>query len=271
MMKVEIGTTTYSVKITGKGSPVVLLHGFTGSKVTWESTAKSLQDNFQIITIDLPGHGKTITSNPRTMASFAVDLAEIFRYLKLTSVHLIGYSMGGRTALSFAMQYPEWIKSLTLESASPGLKSPEEREIRIDNDEKLASKIEQEGLDSFVQFWENLPLFHTQKSLPTTIQKSIRKERLTQSPQGLAQSLRFMGTGKQRSWWDELEKIDFPTLLVVGEKDEKFVLINRQMQSRINGAQLAVIDNVGHAAHIENPEKFNTAVLNFILQTNRIK
>lgn len=271
MMNIEIGATTYSVEITGKGSPVVLLHGFTGSKATWENTAESLQDHFQVITIDLPGHGKTITSSPLTMESFAANLVEIFRYLKLMPVHLVGYSMGGRTALSFAMLYPEWVKSLTLESASPGLKSLTERETRLNNDEILANKIEQEGLESFVRFWEDLPLFNTQKQLPTTVQQAIRKERLAQSSKGLAQSLRFMGTGKQHSWWNELKKIDFPTLLVVGELDEKFVHINKQMQTRINEAQMTVIDNVGHAVHIENPSKFNTAILNFILQTNRTK
>src|SRR5699024_1507643 len=89
------------------------------------------------------------------------DLKEIFTQLGLTSINLLGYSMGGRTALSFAMFYPEMIQSLILESSSPGLKNATDRVKRMKHDEKLASRIERKGVEAFVDFWEDIPLFHT--------------------------------------------------------------------------------------------------------------
>src|SRR5699024_12540594 len=93
--------------------------------------------------------------------------------------------------LSFAMTFPEFVKSLVLESSSPGLQSAEERKQRQDRDEKLAQRILNEGVESFVQFWENIPLFDTQKSLPSAVRQEIQQERLSQQAQGLADSLRF--------------------------------------------------------------------------------
>src|SRR5690625_6877126 len=79
--------------------------------------------------------------------------------LKITKIHLLGYSMGGRTSLSFANYYPEKINSLILESASPGIADPFERQRRKEADKALAEKILIEGVEAFVDYWEDLPLF----------------------------------------------------------------------------------------------------------------
>src|SRR5690606_8573198 len=109
----------------------------------------------------LPGHGKTITPTPIPMEQCCEDIQSLLSENDITTFHLLGYSMGGRTSLSYAITYPEQIKSLILESASPGLDTEEERKNRMANDEKLAVKIEQEGLTAFVDFWENIPLFES--------------------------------------------------------------------------------------------------------------
>ncbi len=260
----KVDDASYWYEIDGEGKEtVVLLHGFTGTAATWDFFINDWQDHYQILTIDLPGHGKTTLGTPRTMEECSSDLVYLFDYLGLEKIHLAGYSMGGRTALSMAMLYPERIKSLTLESASPGLVLDSDRESRVNHDEKLAARIEQNGIESFIEFWENIPLFKTQKSLPSDVQNKIRDERLAQSAEGLAYSLRYMGTGRQPSWWDQLQDITFPVLLLAGAYDQKFIDINKSMSERISSSKLAVVENAGHAIHVEQPGIFGKLVNEF--------
>jgi len=263
-MYYTVKDATYWYEVYGEGVPVVLLHGFTGSTATWSEFIFNWKEQFQIIVVDLPGHGKTKTQSPRTLEACCADLNQLFTSLQLDSVHLVGYSMGGRTALSFAMLYPERIASLTLESASPGLASEAERQERIEKDEKLAQRIEQDGIMKFVDFWENIALFDTQKKLPAAIRQEIREERTGQAADGLTQSLRHMGTGKQPSLWGQLNAFKKPVLLLVGTEDEKFVGINKMMEKQLETSKFASVKNAGHAIHVEQPEIFGKLVSEFI-------
>ncbi|SHG48488.1 2-succinyl-6-hydroxy-2,4-cyclohexadiene-1-carboxylate synthase [Ornithinibacillus halophilus] len=264
-MNCEINGTNYWYEVNGTGDPVVMLHGFTGSTKTWSDFITKWSDCFQIIAIDLPGHGKTSGSIPKTMEECCNDLSILFKKLSIDKFHLVGYSMGGRTALSFTMLYPNMVQSLILESASPGLEIESEQKDRIRRDEKLAQKIEREGIKSFVDFWENIPLFETQKRLPTHIQQQIRDERLSQSEKGLATSLRFMGTGSQPSWWDKLSNLSTKVLLLAGDLDTKFVTINTRMNRELPNSELRTVKKAGHAIHVEQSEMFGKIVTEFIL------
>lgn len=267
-MYYSIGNATYWYEIHGDGEPLVMLHGFTGSSQTWQNFISNSRNNVKIITVDLPGHGKTKAPKIQSVEDACYDLHRLFSCLKLESLHLFGYSMGGRTALSYAMFYPGKIKSLILESASPGLVSQKERKERRAKDEKLAERIEQEGLERFVDFWENIPLFASQKSLPAHKRAAVRKERLAQSETGLAQSLRTMGTGIQPSWWEDLEDLKVRTLLLAGVLDTKFTGINKSMHDRLRESELKIIENAGHAIHVEQPDIFAKIVKEFIFQNN---
>ena len=242
---------------------LVLLHGFTGSTKTWQHVVKSLPQSIRCIMVDLIGHGQT--SAPEnvecyTMAFQLEVLHELFQQLKLEKFTLLGYSMGGRVALSYAMKYPEKIEQLLLESASPGLKQLEERAARKEADEALAEKILANGIESFVVKWENIPLFASQKQLSETVQKEIRTERLQQREIGLANSLRGMGTGIMPNLWDDLATLPMPVTLLTGALDEKFVTLNEKMQNLLFDAKHLTIPAVGHAIHVENPLKFATIV-----------
>ncbi|GAA0588317.1 2-succinyl-6-hydroxy-2,4-cyclohexadiene-1-carboxy late synthase [Virgibacillus siamensis] len=241
-----------------------MLHGFTGSSETWSGFVRQWQHEFQVITIDLPGHGKTRHSRPVTMEECCSDLVSLFNHLALRKVHVIGYSMGGRTALSLAMLYPEKLCSLTLESTSPGLSYEQERMDRRNRDTQLAKRLERDGIEVFVHFWENIPLFDTQKKLLNDTRQKIRNERLNQSAEGLAMSLRSMGTGQQPSWWGRLHELKLPVLLLAGAYDEKFIGINKKMAKRMQQASLRLIENAGHAIHVEQPQIFGKIVTEFL-------
>lgn len=265
-MYFTISDAAYWYDIQGEGPPVVLLHGFTGSTTTWNTFIARWKEQFRLLVVDLPGHGKTVIHSPRTMEDCCSDIQKLLHHLQLPKVHIVGYSMGGRTALSFAMLFPEQVASLILESASPGLASSDEQQKRKANDEKLAQRIEQEGIKNFVDFWEDIPLFETQKCLPDSVAKSLRNERLGQTEEGLVHSLRFMGTGSQPSWWDRLSLLMKPVLLLAGAQDEKFIRINAEMHKFLPTSELKVVDNTGHAIHVEEPEIFGKIVTESILK-----
>ncbi|MRH44782.1 2-succinyl-6-hydroxy-2,4-cyclohexadiene-1-carboxylate synthase [Aquibacillus halophilus] len=261
-----INKKEYWIESCGTGTPVVFLHGFTGSSSTWASYMNTWKNNYKVIAVDLPGHGKTKIVEPVRIEEFCEDLDIILDLMDIDNVHLIGYSMGGRVALSFALTHPKRVASLTLESASPGLVESKEQLARQTKDEVLAKKIEEQGILKFVDYWETIPLFASQNNLSDPVRFAIRQERLSQSPAGLASSLRGMGTGKQPSWWEKLPTLSSPVLLVVGELDKKFVGIARRMDKYIGTSTLRIISQAGHAVHVEQSQIFGTIVNEFIKQ-----
>ncbi|WP_245831045.1 2-succinyl-6-hydroxy-2,4-cyclohexadiene-1-carboxylate synthase [Sediminibacillus massiliensis] len=263
-MYTSVGEHSYWIKDTGRGPAVLLLHGFTGTSGTWDAVIEKLEPNFRVLVIDLPGHGLTRTNGIVGMELFCEHLCTLLDLWNVPRVHLIGYSLGGRTALSFASFYPDRVSSIVLESSSPGLADNVERLDRKYRDEVLADRLEEDGLEAFVDYWENIPLFDSQKKLPAIVRERIRRERLGQTETGLANSLRGMGTGAQPSWWDTLHSISFPVLILAGELDEKFAAIGKRMNQLIPNSILKTIPDTGHAIHVEQPAKFVTIVNGFL-------
>ncbi|UOQ85349.1 2-succinyl-6-hydroxy-2,4-cyclohexadiene-1-carboxylate synthase [Gracilibacillus salinarum] len=246
----------------GEGEPVVFFHGFTGSAQTWQFIRELIPDR-QLIFVDLPGHGKT-NAKVDSLEECCHQLQKVFRQLKVELFDLVGYSMGGRTALTFVSLYPDMIRSLLLESASPGLANDVERETRFQKDLELASFIRSHSLDEFVEKWENIPLFVSQKQLPESVQQMVRLERLSHTREGLAMSLESMGTGKMASCWKMLGQIEMPVLLLAGEWDNKFININQEMLKLMPNSEYKLIEQAGHAIHVEQSRIFGTIVEEFI-------
>jgi 2-succinyl-6-hydroxy-2,4-cyclohexadiene-1-carboxylate synthase len=254
----------------GSGQPLLLLHGFSGSSQSWIDFANDLSTQREVVAIDLLGHGKS--ENPQTPERYAInraaeDIITITNQLGWERFGLLGYSMGGRLALYLSLHYPEKIKALILESASPGIASEVERGQRLEWDYTLADRIEQEGIRSFFDYWERLPLFASQTAVPEHRRKKLREQRLLNNALGLSNSLRGMGTGSQPSLWALLPQLTIPTLLLSGELDEKFVQINQKIARSIPDAELVVVKNAGHNIHLEKPKIFAEVVSNFLRQT----
>lgn len=263
----KINQDIYAYRLVGKGEVVALFHGFTSTQNTWNKLVAKLSEQYQVLTIDLPGHGQTQIKQGKTMRDFSDDFKALLDELNIKKIHLLGYSMGGRTALSFAHYYPQMIQSLILESASPGIADSELRTQRKMADKALAEKIQTKGIESFVNYWESLPLFKTQQKLPLTVQNQIRNERLSQSSLGLAQSLIYMGTGTQESLWNELSQLEFPLTLIVGSEDFKFIDINKQMNELYKTAKLYTIKKAGHCVHLEQTAEFIEVVHKHLQET----
>ncbi|MCS1351577.1 2-succinyl-6-hydroxy-2,4-cyclohexadiene-1-carboxylate synthase [Mechercharimyces sp. CAU 1602] len=266
-IRIDVNGFHYYVEVRGEGEPLLLLHGFTGSTRTWSSFIPSWEKHYQLVMVDFPGHGKTDTPaeiSHYSMEQVLIDLCCILDRLQIDHTHLLGYSMGGRVALAFALTFPERVKSLLLESTSPGLERCEERKKRREQDHRLAEQIEREGMDSFVSYWENIPLFRTQTQLPLALRARLRSERMQHRPLGLANSLRGMGTGAQPSYWSKLQNLTISVLLMVGEWDHKFCQIADAMKKELPYAELVQISQAGHAIHVEQTQVFDKIVMQYL-------
>lgn len=266
-MKLDVSGVHYHVEMINKDKEdtIVFLHGFTGSTKSWQPVIKNW-DDYKIVLIDLIGHGETDCPEALefyTMERQLRDLDELFDRLELDRLTLIGYSMGGRTALAYACSFSKRLKGLVLESASPGLRSEVERQERRARDEGLANRIVAGGIRNFVDRWENIPLFDSQKTLPEPVKRAVREERLAQNSTGLAYSLIGMGTGAQTSYWERLPSLELPVLLVTGQLDRKFEAIAGEMAGLLPNAVHKTID-AGHAIHVEKPAEFATIVREYL-------
>lgn len=267
-IKISLNDVRYHVEISAQGRPpLLLLHGFTGSGASWHHVAERLAQTFTVIRIDLLGHGQTIAPDDAArfeMQYAAHDVIHVMRELGFNHFGLHGYSMGGRLALYTALYHPENIAALSLESASPGLVTDSERAARKNSDDALAQRILMDGVPAFVEYWENIPLFasHAQR-LDETVNRYQRDIRMANRADGIANSLKGMGTGVQPSQWEMLPQLHRPVLLITGEEDAKFTSINAQMVSQLPNAIHLSIHKAGHTVHLEQHEAWLSAVTVF--------
>ncbi|CAB4653013.1 unannotated protein [freshwater metagenome] len=241
--------------VHGTGAPFTFLHGFTQTKESWLPVLESLNLPIEATLIDCPGHGESPTQG-RTLPETANDVAESTR-----SGILVGYSMGARIALHMALQFPDLVQGLVLISGTPGLRSESERNDRRASDEALATHIENIGMEKFIPEWLSNPMF---QGLPIDLADIPR--RCSNTERGLADSLRFAGTGTQESLWDSLESLAIPVLVVTGDKDEKFTQIAREMIPMISQAEHHVMNHVGHTCHLEDVRQFCDVLENWFLR-----
>jgi 2-succinyl-6-hydroxy-2,4-cyclohexadiene-1-carboxylate synthase len=239
---------------------VVFLHGFMGCGDDFLPIINALLPNVCCLTVDLPGHGQTdvLDSVGYGVAAIAPALLQLLQHLNFGPCHLMGYSMGGRLALYLACQFPQQFLSLFLTSASPGLATETERALRQQQDEILATELESEHWPMFLARWYAQPLFDTLRHSPQF--DEMVQRRLHNHPRLLAQALRGFGTGVQPSLWNEMAALAMPITLMVGDRDRKFVEINQSMAVRQPLAQLKILSDCGHAAHVEDPAAFAEAL-----------
>ncbi|MBX7258227.1 MAG: 2-succinyl-6-hydroxy-2,4-cyclohexadiene-1-carboxylate synthase [Candidatus Hydrogenedentes bacterium] len=264
----ESGSSPLYYRVTGApGKPlVVFLHGFLGSADDWNEILPAFETSFRCVAVDLPGHGRSYRASggvPCTFLDAATALIEVVDAIDAPSFSLVGYSMGGRLALYAASIYAMRVDRLVLESASPGLRTGHEREERKARDEQLARQLESQPLEAFVREWYEQPLFATLARNPERREALIAR-RLHNAPQGLAASLRGMGTGVQAPLWNELAANTIPALLVAGADDSKFVALGQEMERTCAAASLNVMPGAGHCVHYEIPSAYTKVVKAFL-------
>ena len=227
---------------------LVLIHGFTQTGRSWDPLRQAMGPH-ELITPDAPGHGTNATWRadlPTAAAAMAGDFGPAV---------WVGYSMGGRLALHVALDHPEAVTGLVMVSTTAGIERPADRDARQRADEALADEIEAGSIEAFIKRWLAGPLWAT---LPRD--RAGIAERLTNTPAGLASSLRLTGTGAQADLWPRLHTLAMPVLIVTGDLDAKFTEIGDRMARAVPHASRVTIRAAGHAVPWERPEEFTTAV-----------
>ncbi|HKW73168.1 MAG TPA: alpha/beta fold hydrolase [Candidatus Dormibacteraeota bacterium] len=243
--------------VEGSGPPVTLLHGFTQSGHSWREVIGRMPAGWKWIVPDLRGHGETLVrpGSDCSMDACTDDLVAIWEEMDVGRTHLVGYSMGGRLALHIAARRPERLLSLLTIGAHAGLEE-DAREGRQRGDEALAERIENDGIESFVDYWGALPLFAGLERRGPSYFAEVRAERLKNHVAGLACSLRGMGAGVMTPVWDELRRVTVPCTFVAGQLDHGYVASARRLAAAVPNGRTEIVPRAGHAVHQERPDAF---------------
>lgn len=250
---VQIRQGRMSTLVWGAGEPVVLLHPLALAGAVWQPVATPLAAGFQVFAPDLRGHGRTSWDRgPFGVEDMATDLAEALDTLTLGSVHLVGMSMGGSVAMTFAGQHPDRVRSLTLvdttawygENAVPTWAERAAKATAVPRDEQVGFQVDRWFTEAF------------RANRPAEVRRVVDIFVDTDS-EAHAAACRALGALDARAL---LPSITARTLVLVGEQDYATPpAMARQLADAIPHASLAVLPDLRHMSLIERPEL--TAVL----------
>nr|WP_309755953.1 alpha/beta hydrolase [Flavobacterium sp.] len=257
MKQILFKNTNMSYSDTGKGTAIVLLHGFLENKVMWDFYIPEFAKKNRVITIDLLGHGESeCLSYVHTMEDNADAVHAVLSELRLRKAIFVGHSMGGYVALAFAELYPDTIKGLVLLNSTAKADSAE-RKINRDRAIKAVKQ-------SFVNFISlsiaNLFSESNRERLSSEIE-NVKKEALKTPLQGIVASLEGMKIRPERDVL--LHLTPYPKLLILGEKDP--VLNYEETKEQIENTSVKLVTFPdGHMTHIENQDQLLIVLLAFI-------
>jgi 2-succinyl-6-hydroxy-2,4-cyclohexadiene-1-carboxylate synthase len=249
-----------AVERVGAGERIVLVHGFTQTGRSWREIATRLSDHYEVLCVDLPGHG-------RSADVVAGDLSDAGRLLAEAAgeATYVGYSMGGRVALHSAFAHPAALRRLVLVGAHPGIEHEDARVARRRADDRLARRLEATGtdhlgIDDFLAEWLAAPHFAHLDEAAAGL--DARREN---TAAGLARALRALGTGTQEFDRDRLRGLAMPVLVVAGGLDRTFIELGRQLTAVIGeNATFTAVPGVGHAVPFEAPHRFAELLGNWL-------
>lgn len=239
---------------SGRGSALdtVWLHGFTQTRNSWMPLLEALSRNGRRgrrVRIDLPGHGESPVATG-DLWNAADEVITTITGLGVESGVLVGYSLGGRTALHAAVTEPSCWRGVVLIGATAGLSDVAARTERRHSDEVLARRIEKIGVETFLDEWLAQPLFARLDARACDLD-----ERRRNTAAGLASSLRHHGTGTQDDLRSRLHELTMPALVLAGSFDTKFVAAGHDIVEAWGGdARFVEVPDAGHAAHLERPD-----------------
>ncbi len=292
LLRMRVAGMAWTVRVAGRGRPVLFLHGFSGSGLSWAGIA-GLGNRVRAIVPDLPGHGATgweAVAGPvagpvagtgagaggtgtgppdrpprASVERTADDLAAIVRHLGAERVDVVGYSMGARIALRLAIAHPEVVGRLVLEAPSAGIADPGARAARAAADAERARFVVSEGIEAFAARWEAEPVLAGEAALPAPARERQAAIRRSHTPLGLAASLVYAGQGVMEPLHDGLARITAPTLVIAGA-DDPVRARAEEVAATIRDARLVLVPGAGHAPHLEQPDRFHALLFDFLTE-----
>lgn len=252
----------------GEGVPTVLLHGWMGCSHDWDFL-KPLLRNRPSYAIDLPGHG---ASDPlegdQDFDSVVDELAEVLSEID-APYNVVGYSLGGRLAMGLATGWPGRIHKLVLESSNPGLVDGEEKAHRLAFDERVAEKLREGPMETFLRAWYDQPLFKSLLDHPEVLEALIAK-RVGNDPAPWAVALEVLSSANQPNYRKALKEVTFPVLAIAGTLDAKYSALTNALAQRSPMVEACLVEGCGHNVHLENPEAYLNILKQFLFSEETI-
>lgn len=243
----------------GSGPPLVALHGFTLGGAQFAALAGSLRCS--VLAPDLPGHGATVirpVDVPTTIGALASWMTGFD-----APVPVLGYSMGGRIALSLALDRSELVTRVITVSTGPGIGDAHGRRMRAAEDAELADRIEREGVGRFLDRWLAAPMTST-KGVDATTRAADRAVREQNTAEGLAAALRGLGQGTYPYLGDRIQSLTVPLLAASGGDDHHYTEQAAALAATAPEGRHVVIPGAGHNVVLEAPGRLAEAVREFL-------
>jgi pimeloyl-ACP methyl ester carboxylesterase len=245
MEKVEVNGIQLAYERRGRGTPLVLLHGYPLDHHLWDEIAPLLEDTFDLFLPDLRGFGGSSTVDSfYAVEDFATDIRSLLDHLGIRKAAIAGHSMGGYVALAFVRLFPERVRGLGL-VASQVLADPTERkEARY----KSAAEVAEHGIGSVVE--SMAPKFTSDKRLQAFARQSMEQ----QQPAAYIGALKAMAERVDST--PLLSAFRFPVVLIHGDADQLIPIDRaREIKAVLPQAHLVEISGAGHMPMMENKEK----------------
>jgi 3-oxoadipate enol-lactonase len=244
----------------GSGPAIVLVHGYPFNRTMWDEQVAVLRDKYRIVRLDLRGHGESESSGgPATMNLMAQDIASLLDQLNISRAVIGSLSMGGYVTLAFYSLFPTRVEKLVLADTRAQADTEEGKKVRAEQSQKILT----EGMAGVVDTMLPKLLAPETVSKRPEVVKRVRAMMLQTKPEGAAAAL--AGMAQREDQIERLADIRVPTLILVGREDAITpVADSEKMHAGIEGSQLNIIENAGHVSNIEQPEKFNRVLSDFL-------
>mgnify|MGYP001417074027 FL=1 len=242
----------------GEGQPLIILHGLFGSSDNWQTLGKKFAENFEVYLVDQRNHGHSPKSDEFNYQLLSDDLYNLIRDLELENIILVGHSMGGKTVMTFAQKYPEFIEKLIVVDIGPkaypmhhniileGLNSLDLSIIksRGQADKQLSKFIEDNGVKQFLLknlFWVEKGQLGWRINIP------VLEDKMPNIIAAIPDKI-----------------VENPTLFIRGEKSNYIVEDDFQkIYDQFPNSEIETIYDAGHWVHAENPFSFYNMIIDF--------
>ena len=241
----------------GKGTAVVLIHGFLENATMWKNVVPEISKRNRVVTIDLLGHGKTdCLGYIHTMELFAATIAAVLKALRIRKCILVGHSLGGYVALAFAEQHPQKVKGLCLMNATSNEDNSERKSLRLRANKMISNNFTNMVRMSFANLFgpKSKTIFKEEMELAIS-------EALKTPVQGYIAAQEGMQLRVNRN--HILTENTFKKLLIIGEKDPVLDFKTSLKEAEKTNSKIIVFPD-GHMGHIENKLALSDALTNFL-------
>ena len=249
-----------AVEYAGTGEPVLFMHGIGGNRRNWHDQIPAFANYFKTIAWDARGYGDSDDyEGSLDFQSYADDAVRVLDHFALAKINLVGLSMGGRIAMDFAARHADRLKTLVLCDTHKGFSglSPEARAAFVTSrKEPLMNGKEPKDIAGPVA-----------KTLIGPNASQAAYEALVDSMSRLHKEsyIKSIEASVNMDVRTDLGNIEVPTLVVVGSADRLTTVdMAKSIAADIAGAELSIIEGAGHLVNIEEPEQFNSIVVDFL-------